>query len=308
MERVIVTGGAGFIGSHLTEELVKQGFDVTVLDNLTTGNLHNILSLKKDITFIKGSITNLSLLKKLFKNTDYIFHLAAIASVPKSVTDPLASHEVNNTGTLNVLQAAVQNRVKKLVFMSSAAVYGDIPTLPVKEDMPPQPKSPYAVDKLSAEYYCAVFRQVYQLSSVCLRCFNVYGPRQEPDSDYSAAIPKFIALALAGKPLTIYGDGKQTRDFVYVKDVIAANILAARADLNGIFNISNGRSVTVNELAGLIIKLTGNKSEIVYDQPRPGDIVHSLADITKAASIGFKPSYTMETGLAETISSFSSGL
>jgi UDP-glucose 4-epimerase len=304
MEKAIVTGGAGFIGSHLTEALVKQGYRVTVIDDLSTGKPQNIYHLKKDIEFIKGSITDLPLLKKSFKNADYVFHMAAISSVPKSVANPIASHEVNNTGTLNVLQAAAQNHAKKLVFMSSAAVYGDIPTLPLTEDMAPRPKSPYAADKLSAEYYCQVFREVYQLPSVCLRCFNIYGPRQDPNSEYAAVIPKFIQLALEGKPLVIFGDGEQTRDFAYVKDIVEANMFAARSDIGGIFNISGGKSVTVNNLAALILKLTGNKSSVIHDKPRPGDIIHSLADVTRAETSGFKTGYSMEAGLAETIKHF----
>jgi UDP-glucose 4-epimerase len=259
MEKAIVTGGAGFIGSHLSETLVKKGYRVVIIDDLSSGKRENIYHLEKDIEFIKGSITDLPLLKTAFKGADYIFHMAAIASVQKSLTNPLASHEVNKTGTQNVLQAAIQNDAKKMVFMSSAAVYGDIPTLPLKEDMAPRPKSPYAVDKLSAEYYCEVFRNVYNFPSVCLRCFNIYGPRQDPTSEYAAAIPKFIQLAREGKPVVIFGDGKQTRDYVYVKDVIEANLLALKSEAGGIYNISGGKSIKINDLAARIIKLKGNK-------------------------------------------------
>lgn len=302
MERVVLTGGAGFIGSHLAEALVRRGYRTIIIDDLSTGKPENIYHLKKEIEFIRGSITDLPLLKKTFKGIDYIFHMAAIASVPKSVNNPLASHDVNNTGTMNILQAAVQNGVKKMIFMSSAAVYGDIPTLPLKEDVPPRPKSPYAVDKLSAEYYCEVFRTVYNFSSVCLRCFNIYGPRQDPNSEYAAVIPKFIQLAMAGKPLVIFGSGEQTRDFAYVKDVVEANLLALKSSAAGIYNISGGEKVSINDLADLIIKLTGNKSKKVHDKPRPGDILHSLADITKAGTFGWKPVYSLEKGLTETIS------
>ena len=304
MKKTVVTGGAGFIGSHLTEALVKQGFHVTVIDNLSTGKPDNIKHLKKDIEFVKGSITNISLLNKLFQNVDYVFHLAALPSVPRSIENPMASHEVNASGTLNVLIAAAQSHVKKLVFASSSSVYGDTPTLPKTEDMTPNPKSPYAVSKLAAEYYCLVFQNVYQLPSVCLRFFNVYGPRQDPDSQYAAVIPKFIKSAMDGKPLVIFGDGEQTRDFTFVNDVVAANILAAQSDVCGLFNISRGESITVNKLAGLIIKLTGNKSKIVYEKPRSGDILHSLADITKARTFGYESGYSLEDGLAETIRYF----
>ena len=304
MEKVIVTGGAGFIGSHLTEALVKRGYQAIIIDDLSTGKRENIYHLKKDIEFIKGSITDLPLLKKSFKGIDYVFHMAAMASVPKSVANPLASHDVNNTGTLNVLQAAAQNGVKKMVFMSSAAIYGDIPTLPLKEDMPPRPKSPYAVDKLSAEYYCEVFRNVYNFPSVCLRCFNIYGPRQDPASEYAAAIPKFIQLAVDGRPVVIFGDGEQTRDYVYVKDIIEANLLALKSNAGGVYNISGGQSIKINDLAALIIRLTGNKSQIIHDKPRAGDIMYSLADISRAGTFGWKPAYGMEEGLAETIRHF----
>lgn len=303
MKKAIVTGGAGFIGSHLSEELSKRDYHLTILDNLSTGRQANIAPLlkKKNVEFVKGSITNLALLQKLFKNADYIFHLAAIASVPRSIEIPQETHEANVTGTLNVLIAARDNKVKKVVNASSCAIYGDAPGLPKKEDMPINPLSPYAVTKLAAENYCQIFQKVYGLPSVSLRFFNIFGPRQSPDSEYAAAIPKFIKLKTRGKKIHIYGDGKATRDYIFVKDAVNALILAAESDASGIYNIGSGRSTTVNELAELISNLTGNDTPPVYGPPRPGDILHSLADISRARTFGFSPKYNLKQGLKETI-------
>jgi UDP-glucose 4-epimerase len=303
MKKAIVTGGAGFIGSHLSEELSKRDYHLIILDNLSTGKRANIASLldKKNVEFVRGSITNLALLQKLFKRTDFIFHLAAIASVPRSIKEPQLCHEVNVTGTLNVLIAARDNKVKKVVNASSCAIYGDAPGLPKKEDMPINPLSPYAVTKLAAENYFQIFQKVYGLPSVNLRFFNIFGPRQNPDSEYAAAIPKFIKIKSGGKKIHIYGDGKATRDYIYVKDAVNAFILAAESDASGIYNIGSSKSTTVNELVKLISKLAGNKTAPVYGPARPGDIMHSLADISRARAFGFKPGYNLEKGLKETI-------
>ena len=303
MKKTVVTGGAGFIGSHLAEELSKRDYQLIILDNLSTGKRANIAPLldKKNVEFIRGSITDLPSLQKLFKNTDFIFHLAAIASVPRSIDEPQLCHEVNVTGTLNVLIAARDNKVKKVVNASSCAIYGDAPGLPKKEDMPINPLSPYAVTKLAAENYCQIFQKVYGLPSVSLRFFNIFGPRQNPDSEYAAAIPKFIKIKSQGKKIHIYGDGKATRDYIYVKDAVNAFILAAGSDASGIYNIGSGRSTTVNELVNLINNLTGNNTPPVYSPPRPGDILHSLADISKARTFGYNPRYNIKQGLKETI-------
>jgi len=303
MKKALVTGGAGFIGSHLSEELSKRGYQLVILDNLSTGKRENIAPIidNKNVEFIKGSITDLPLLQKACKDTDYVFHLAAIASVPRSVENPQESHEVNVTGTLNVLIAARDNKVKKVVNTSSCAIYGDAPGLPKKEDMPVNPLSPYAVTKLAGEEYCQIFQKVYHLPTVSLRYFNIFGPRQNPDSEYSAAIPKFIKLKLQGKTIEVYGDGKATRDYVYVSDAVTAFILAAESDASGIYNIGAGKSTTVNELVELISRLTGNNTPPVYGPPRPGDIVHSLGDASKARTFGYSPSYSLEEGLKETI-------
>lgn len=302
MEKVIVTGGAGFIGSHLAEELARRGYQVTILDDLSTGEMENIKELLKKggVQFIQDSITNFSLLKELFQGAIYVFHQAALPSVPRSVKDPLAASEVNITGTLNVLLAARDNKVRKVVYASSSSVYGDTPTLPKKEDMVPHPQSPYAVSKLAGEHYCRVFQEVYGLATACLRYFNVYGPRQNPDSQYAAVIPRFIRWASEGSPLIIFGDGEQTRDFTFIADAVEADILAAESNASGVFNIGRGKSITINELAKLVIKLTGNNVEPVHQEPREGDIRHSLADISKAKTLGYEPRYNLEEGLEET--------
>lgn len=299
--KAIVTGGAGFIGSHLAEELVKRGYDVAVIDDLSTGRLENLDWAKgeKDFRFLEASVTDIELFKKVSKGVDYIFHLAAIPSVHRSIESPLLSHEVNLTGTLNVLAAARENGVRKVIYASSCAVYGDTPTLPQNEGALPSPQSPYAVAKVAGEYYCRSFTEVYGLPTVCLRYFNVYGTRQGPDSDYAAAIPSFIDRVAGGKPPVIFGDGGQTRDFVYVKDIVAANILAAGSDIGGIFNIGCGKSITINQLADAIMTLMGKRMSPLHQEARAGEIRHSLADISKAKSIGFNPEYSLEEGLKE---------
>jgi len=301
MAKTIVTGGAGFIGANLAKELSTKN-TVIVIDNLSAGKKGNLTELLgKNIRFVDGSIGDISLLKRLFKNADFVFHQAAISSVAKSIENPLATNETNVTGTLNVLVAARDNGVKKVIYASSAAIYGDTPTLPQKEEIMPNPQSPYAVTKLIGEYYCQVFQAVYGLPTVSLRYFNVYGPKQDPNSEYAAVIPRFIKSASEGKPLIIFGDGEQTRDFVFVSDVVQANILAAESDTTGVFNIAQGRSVTINELARLVIGIMNKDLGVVYKGTRVGDIRHSLADISRAKLIGYKPRYDLEQGLRRTV-------
>jgi len=303
MKKAVVTGGAGFIGSHIADRLTGQGYQVVIIDDLSTGNKENIAALLKqnNIEFIEGSIVDLSLLNKLFRGVDYVFHLAAIPSVPRSIKNPQASHEVNITGTLNVLLAARDTGVKKVIYASSCAVYGDTPTLPIKEEMLPKPQSPYAVTKLAGEYYCQVFHQVYGLPTVCLRYFNIYGPRQDPNSQYAAVIPRFIRRVIDDKPPIIFGDGEQTRDFVFVTDVVLANILAAESDATGVLNVGQGQSITINELAKLIIHIMNKDLGIIYKEARVGDIRHSLAEISKARLLGYQPQYDLEQGLRESV-------
>ena len=305
MEKVIITGGAGFIGSHLTEELIKRGYSVTIVDDLSTGKQENIDGNGAD--FIRGTITDLSLLQKSFQDTRYVFHQAAIPSVPRSIDDPQLSHEVNITGTLNVLLAARDNGVKKIIYASSSSVYGDIETLPKREDMTTSPLSPYAVAKLTGERYCRVFEQVYGLPTVCLRYFNIYGPRQDPDPEYAAVVPRFIKKVSEGNSPIIFGDGKQTRDLTFVKDAVEANIRAAESNASGIFNISRGERVSINHLVKLIIEMIGNPVDPIYQDSRPGDVKHSLADISKAKAFGYQQKYDLSDGLTETAKFFNTG-
>lgn len=302
-KNVVVTGGAGFIGSNLVRELSKRN-NVTVIDNLSTGYLKNIGDLidSRKIDFLEGSVTDLEFLQDTFRTVDYVFHQAAIPSVPRSIKDPIGSNYVNVNGTLSVLVAARDKGVKKVVYASSSSTYGDTPMMPKTEDIKPCPLSPYAVSKLTGEYYCQVFSEVYDLPSACLRYFNVYGPRQDPTSEYAAVIPKFITIISSDKPPVIYGDGEQTRDFTFVKDVVQANILAAESTAVGVFNIAGGKRITLNELAQLIMNIMGKQLDVVYEDPRPGDIMHSLADISKAKKeLKYEPQYTLSKGLEETI-------
>lgn len=305
-KNVVVTGGAGFIGSNLVRVLAKEN-EVIVIDDLSTGNLENIKDLidNQSIKFVEGSITNLGLIQKTFKNVDYVFHEAAIPSVPRSVKDPVKSNYANVNGTLNVLVAARDNRVEKVVYASSSSVYGDMPVLPKKEDMKPRPLSPYAVSKLVGEYYCQVFTEVYGLSTVSLRYFNVYGPWQNPLSEYAAVVPKFINRALNDESPIVFGDGTQTRDFTFVGDTVNANILAMKSNLGGVFNIAGGKRISINELAQLVMKIIGRDLDVVYDDPRLGDIRDSLADISKAKEeLGYEPRFDLTKGLEETLQWF----
>ena len=305
--KYIVTGGAGFIGSHIVEELARQQHEVIIIDNLFSGKIENIAPFleQKNVTFVQGSITDLPMLKSAFAGADGIFHEGAIASVPRSIKNPNATNEANVTGTLNVVSAARDCGVPKIVFASSSSVYGDTPTLPKRENMPPNPQSPYAVSKLAGEYYLRVFSDLYDMKAISLRYFNVFGPRQDPQSDYAAVIPKFITNILKKESPVVFGDGGQTRDFTYVKDVVHANIRAMESDGKGVFNIAYCQRITVNALAHLIMEIIGTTVPIIHEKPRPGDIRDSLADITQAKNLlEYCPSYTVKTGLEETIQWF----
>jgi len=306
MGRVIVTGGAGFIGSHLAEELVSRGYDVTILDDLSTGKMDNIEGLlnKENAEFIHGSITDLSLLRELFQGVEYVFHQAALARVPRSIEDPLSTNEVNIRGTLNVLLAARENGINKVIYASSSSVYGDASSLPQREDMPLNPLSPYALTKLAGEYYCNIFSQIYGLSTVCLRYFNVYGSRQDPYSQYSTVIPAFIGRVSESLPPIIFGDGEQSRDFTFIEDVVQANIMAVENNAEGVYNIGCGRSTTINQLAEIIFNLMGKDLQPIHDKPRSGDPRYTLADVSKAKSFGYEPKWTIDDGLKKTIEEF----
>jgi UDP-glucose 4-epimerase len=299
--KYIVTGGAGFIGSHIVEAIAGS-HEVVVIDNFSSGKRENLNMFAESVDGIRGSITDLPLLKDAFQGADGIFHLGAIASVARSVDDPSTTHETNLTGTLNVLLAARECGVKKVVFSSSSAIYGDEPTLPKREDMLPVPLSPYAVSKLAGEQYCNVFSALFGMKTVSLRYFNVFGPRQDPHSEYAAVIPKFITRLLDNQPPVIFGDGMQSRDFVYVKDVVQANILAMQSLKTGTFNIGSGKSTDLNTLARSIAEIMKVKISPVYEKPRTGDIHDSVSDITRAKKIfGYQTRYSLDEGLAETI-------
>ena len=306
-KNVVVTGGAGFIGSNLARHLALENNHVVVVDDLSTGHMENISDLKDsgDLEFVHASITDLAVLQKVFTDCDYVFHEAALPSVPRSIKEPIVVNQVNINGTLNVLVAAKDAGVKKVIFASSSSVYGDTPTLPKKEEMNPHPLSPYAVSKLAGEYYCSVFTKVFQLPTVALRYFNVYGPRQDPASEYAAVIPRFIINVLHDRPPIVYGDGSQTRDFTFIDDVVRANVLAAETDATGVFNAAGGKRISINELATTVMSLCHKQVEIRYDEMRPGDILHSLSDVSKAKErFGYIPQFDIQEGLKETIQWF----
>ena len=299
--KYIVTGGVGFIGSHIAEALAGK-HEVVIIDDLFSGKMQNIDDFRNFVHFVQGSITNLSLMKEICAEADGIFHQAAIASVPRSIKNPLATNEANITGTLNVLVAAKECGVRKIVFASSSSVYGDTPTLPKREDMEPHPLSPYAVSKLAGEHYMNVFTKLYGIKTIALRYFNVFGPRQDPNSDYAAVIPKFITRTLNHQSPVIFGDGTQTRDFTFVKDVVQANIRAMQSEAEGVFNVAYNQRIDLNTLAQLIMEIVGITVPITYETPREGDIRDSLADINRAKSgFNYDPAYTLKTGLMETI-------
>lgn len=303
INRVLVTGGAGFIGSHLTHALVAEGYQVNVLDNLVTGHLKNLDSVKDAVTFIHGDIRDENELSQAVAGCQIVFHLAAMVSVVQSVTQPLESMAINDVGTLNVLEAARNNNVQRVVLSSSSAIYGDDPQLPKIETMEPSPLSPYAVQKLTNEFYARLYHRLYGLETVCLRYFNVYGPRQDPSSPYSGVISIFMARAAEGKAPLIFGDGLQTRDFIYVGDVVQANVLAAHRDqaVGQAINVGTHQSISVNALWDKIAKIANTNAAPQHADPRPGDVVHSLSDIQKAHDLlGFKPTMGLREGLGAT--------
>ncbi len=304
MERFLVTGGAGFIGSNICIKLVQQGCFVRVIDNLLTGKKSNLASVIDRIEFIEADMGDDEVARKAMNDIDIVLHQGALPSVPKSVDNPAATHRHCLDATFTVLLAARDAGVKRFVYASSSSAYGDTPVLPKVETIRPEPLSPYAVSKLTGEYYCKVFYTVFGLETISLRYFNVFGPHQDPMSQYAAAIPAFVTAILKDKPPTIYGDGEQSRDFTYVDNVVDANLLAARAKKTSgeVINIACGKAVTVNEIIDMINNLTGKSVEPEYTEPRPGDIKHSLADISAAAKlIGYKPKVSFEQGLQKAI-------
>ena len=303
-ELYLVTGGAGFIGSHIVEELIKRGMQVRVIDNLSTGRRENLRHLMDEIEFIEGDIRDVTVVNRVMNGVHVVLHQAAIASVPQSIQDPKETTETNLNGTLHLLMAARDVGVRRVVYASSCAVYGDVPILPKVEDALPAPLSPYAAAKLAGEYYCRVFYQVYGLKTVCLRYFNVFGPRQDPHSLYAAVIPKFITLAFAKKPLIVYGDGEQSRDFSFVENVVQANLLACEADeaVGETFNIGGGKKTSINQLVEELRKIFEADLSIAYSEPSPGDVKHSVASIEKAKRLlGYESSVTFRDGLRRTV-------
>ncbi len=306
--RAVVTGGAGFIGSNLVRRLLEDGHSVAVIDDLSTGRFENIREIAGDVDFQEGDIRDDGLLGRVLAGAEVVFHQAAIPSVPRSVADPLTSHDVIATGTLKVLRAAVAAGVARVVYASSSSVYGDAPILPKVETMTPRPLSPYAVAKLAGENYCRIFPALYGLETVSLRYFNVFGPRQDPASQYSAAVPIFITRILAGRTVHIDGDGGQSRDFTFVDNVVQANILAATADgaSGEVFNVGVGTAYTVTDLFRMICEITGTDAPCENGPPRPGDVRDSLADISKARRIlGYEPQFDFAAGLEKTVEFFS---
>jgi UDP-glucose 4-epimerase len=300
----LVTGGAGFIGSHLVETLVAGGCRVSVLDNLSSGSLANLEPVAQRIRFVHGDIRDPASLETAAAGCEVVFHLAAVVSVPKTTEDPLGSAAVNETGSLQVLEAARSAKVRRLVFASSSAVYGDDATLPKREDLPARPLTPYAVQKLAVEYYLRVYQSLYGLEAAALRFFNIFGPRQDPSSPYSGVISIFLTRALKGEPPVIYGDGRQSRDFVFVEDAVQALIATAVSPsaAGRVFNVGTGASVTINALWEAIAALSGSGAPPVHGLPRPGDVPHSVAAIDRArADLGYAPRVSFEQGLKMTL-------
>ena len=303
-KNILITGGAGFIGSHIANELMDNN-NITIIDNLSTGNIKNLKSEEhENLNFIEGDICNFNL-DDLTSDKDYIFHLAAMASVPLSVERPEDCNEINLNATVRLLKSAADNDVEKIVFSSSSAVYGENKNMPLKETEPPMPTSPYAASKAGCELYLKSFYESYGLNYTALRYFNVFGPKQDKNSQYAAVIPNFISALLEGKRAEIYGDGEQTRDFVYVGDVVKANINACESDYNGIVNIASGEKLTVNRLYDIVKNTLGSDLEPEYLPERPGDIKHSLADVSNMEKINLKiDSSDFESQLIETINWF----
>lgn len=304
MSTFLVTGGAGFIGSHIAEALVSKGHTVSVLDNLSTGKRENLSAFENRVNFIEGDIRDTDVVAKAVRGVDYVIHQAALASVPRSIADPSTTNEVNTQGTLNLLEAAKNESVKRFVYASSSSVYGDSDVLPKVEEMRPQPKSPYAVSKLAGEFYCDVFNEVYSLSAVSLRYFNVFGPRQDPSSQYAAVVPIFVSSLLRGEPPTVFGDGGQSRDFTYIDNVVAANLMVCEAGPgNGtVYNVACGDRYTLNSLYERLENIVGTQIKPIYDEPRIGDVRHSQASIDAIrGSVGYEPTVGLDEGLARTV-------
>lgn len=302
MSKYLVTGGAGFVGSHMVEELLNRGEYVRILDNFSTGRRQNILQFIDNDNFelIEGDLRSYHIILEAVNGVDYILHQGAISSVPQSIEDPVTTNDVNINGTANILNAALKIGVKRVIFASSCAVYGNGAELPKREDMNPEPESPYAITKYAGEKYCQIFTKLYGLETVCLRYFNIFGPLQDPNSQYSAVIPKFIQMIKEGKSPIIYGDGEASRDFTYITNVVNANLLACTAKdaVGEVFNIACGVSVTINQLVKKLTDIFGNNTKPIYKDPRPGDVKNSYASIEKAeALLGYSVTISFDEGI-----------
>jgi len=309
MSNVLVTGGAGFIGSNLTEALLQRGHIVRVLDDFSTGKKENLIFGKgyPSLEIVEGDIRDLGTCRKAIKGMEYVFHQGALPSVQRSVEDPETSNAVNVGGTLNILLAAREKGVKRVIYASSSSVYGDTPTLPKDEEMPSNPLSPYALQKYIGEQYCRLFYQLYGLETISLRYFNIFGPKQDPNSLYSAVIPKFIDALVCDHPPVIFGDGEQSRDFTYIENVVQANLLAmSTAHLHGeAINVACGEKTSLNQLLDVLKKILGSKQSPIYEEPRKGDVRHSLADVRRAKEIiNYEPKVGIEFGLKKTVEFF----
>ena len=301
--KILITGGSGFIGSHIAEHYQDRADEIRVLDNLRTGYRKNLDDLTH--TFIEGSITDKDAVRRAAYGVDYIFHLAALVSVPESMAKPSECVDINVQGLLNVLEAASETGIKKLVFASSAAVYGDNPSVPKIETMLPEPKSPYAITKLDGEHYLDLYHRERNLETAAIRFFNVFGPRQDPQGAYAAAVPTFIEKALAGEDITVHGDGEQTRDFIYVKDIVGALAFAAETPgVTGVFNAGYGNQMTINQLAEKIISTAGSASKVIHGPQRAGDVKHSRSSADKLRNLGWSPQYALDESLATTVGFF----
>jgi len=304
MTSYLVTGGAGFIGSNLVDELLRRGHRVRVLDNLSTGRPENLAAVRERIDFFNADICNLETIRPCFAGVDYVLHLAALPSVPRSVADPISANRVNIEGTLNVLLAAREAGVKRVVFAASSAAYGDNPILPRVESHEPRPMSPYALTKVAGEYYCQIFTRLYGVEAVALRYFNIFGPRQNPHSQYSGVLSKFIAAYIEGTTPTIFGDGEQSRDFTYIDNVVDATLRACTAPNapGRAINVGVGGRFTLNQTIALLNQIFGKQVTPRYDPPRSGDVLHSQADISLARQVlGYEPKVPYEQGLKKTV-------
>jgi nucleoside-diphosphate-sugar epimerase len=303
--RYLITGGAGFIGSHLVEHLLERGEDVVVLDDFSTGRRENLAPFQGRFELVQASITDYDACRRAVDGADRVLHQAALGSVPRSINNPHHTHDVNATGTLNVLRAAVDAGVKRVVFASSSSAYGDTEELPKHEGMPTRPRSPYAVTKVTGEHYCRAFHASYGLETVALRYFNVFGPRQDPASQYAAVVPLFVTAAIAGRQPTIFGDGEQSRDFTYIANVVEANLLACEAGpdaLGQVFNVGAGDRTTINQLWETIRSLVGADVHPAHAPPRPGDVRDSLAAMDRARqALGYAPRVDVREGLRQTV-------